>query len=82
MQTRSLELGSGAFDVLSQHFVAEGAAYVPGPQAAGRLIEGSEDVGVVRVFGQLRRGCGEPVGEAGDRLAGDREVFEVRLGFA
>lgn len=31
------------------------------------------------MLGQLWRGGGEPVGEAGDGLVGDREVFEVCL---
>lgn len=32
------------------------------------------------MLGQFRCGGGDPVGEAGDGLAGDREVFEVCLG--
>jgi len=36
--------------------------------------------GVVRVPGQARREGREPVGEAGDGLAGDREVLQVHLG--
>jgi hypothetical protein len=36
------------------------------------VVEGGEDVGVVRVLGQVRRDGREPVGEAGDGLAGDR----------
>ncbi|MFG3137130.1 hypothetical protein ACGFZA_13060 [Streptomyces sp. NPDC048211] len=32
------------------------------------------------MLGQVRRAGREPVGEAGDGLAGDREVFEVDLG--
>lgn len=32
------------------------------------------------MFWQVRRGGGESVGEAGDGLAGDREVLEVGLG--
>ncbi|MEU2212250.1 hypothetical protein AB0B95_33575 [Streptomyces hygroscopicus] len=34
------------------------------------------------MLGQFRRGGGDPAGEAGDGLAGDREVPEVCLGLA
>lgn len=44
------------------------------------MVEGGEDAGVVQVLGQVRRDGREPVGEAGDGLAGDREVLQVRLG--
>ncbi|MFJ8111389.1 hypothetical protein [Streptomyces sp. NPDC096132] len=70
---QALQLGPGAFDVLRQRFTAEEPADVLGSQGAGRLVEGGEDARVVRVVGQLGRGCGEPVSEAGDGLAGDRE---------
>ncbi|XUL85318.1 hypothetical protein ACQ86D_00305 [Streptomyces galilaeus] len=32
------------------------------------------------MLGQVRRDGRDPVGEAGDGLAGDREVLQVRLG--
>jgi hypothetical protein len=59
---QAFQLGPGAFDVLRQHVVAESLADVLGPQEVGRVVEDSEDAWLVRVFGQLRRGCGEPVG--------------------
>ncbi|WP_217135707.1 hypothetical protein, partial [Streptomyces sp. AC558_RSS880] len=60
--------------------MAEGFADVLGPQRSGRPVEDGEDARVVRMLGRLRWGCGEPVGEAGDGLAGDREVLQVHLG--
>ncbi|MFE2785319.1 ANTAR domain-containing protein [Streptomyces massasporeus] len=39
-----------------------------------RRFDACEDAGAVRVLGQLRQGCREPIGKAGDGLAGDREV--------
>ncbi|GHJ26896.1 hypothetical protein TPA0910_13290 [Streptomyces hygroscopicus subsp. sporocinereus] len=60
--------------------MAEGLADVLGPQWSRSLVENGEDAGVVRMLGQFRRGGGDPVGEAGDGLAGDREVLEVCLG--
>ncbi|GLV79192.1 hypothetical protein Shyhy02_71920 [Streptomyces hygroscopicus subsp. hygroscopicus] len=59
--------------------MAEDLADVRGPQWSGRLVEHREDASVVRMPGQFRWGCGEPVGQAGDSLAGDREVLEVCL---
>jgi hypothetical protein len=77
---QAFQLCAGAFDVLRQQCVAEGFADVLGPQRSGRPVEDGEDARVVRVFWQVRRGGGEPVGETGDGLAGDREVLQVRLG--
>jgi hypothetical protein len=74
------QLGAGAFDVLRQQFVTEGFADVLGPQRPGRVVEGGEDAGVVRMLGQGRCDGREPVGKAGDGLAGDREMLQVRLG--
>lgn len=44
------------------------------------MVEDGEDAAVVRALGQVRRDGREPVGEAGDGLASDREVLQVRLG--
>jgi hypothetical protein len=41
------------------------------------VVEGVEDAGVVRVSWRVRCGGGEPVGAAGDGLAGDREMLQV-----
>ncbi len=76
---QAFELGAGAFDVLRQQFVVEGFAHVPGPKWSGRVVEDTEDAGVVRVLGQVRWDGREPVGEGGDGLPRDREVFEVGL---
>lgn len=43
----AFQLGGGTFDVLRQQFVVEGFAGVTGPEGAGSLVEGGEDVGVI-----------------------------------
>ncbi|MEU2353527.1 hypothetical protein [Streptomyces misionensis] len=80
---QAFQLGAGAFDVLRQRFVIEGFADAAGSEGAGGFVEDGEDAGVVRVLGQVRRvGLdGNPVGEGRDGLPGDRQVFEVGLGF-
>lgn len=79
---RRLSLARAPFDVLRQQFVVEGLADVASPEGADGLVEEGEDAGVVRGFGHAGRGGlgGQPVGEGGDGLPGDREVFEVGLG--
>lgn len=77
---QAFQLGAGAFDVLRQQLVAESLADVPRPLWSGRVVEGVEDAGVVRVLGQVRWGSGKPVGEAGDGGAGDREMLQMGLG--
>ncbi|MDX3326937.1 hypothetical protein [Streptomyces sp. NPDC008312] len=69
---------------LGQQFVVEGFADIASPKRVGGLIEDGEDAEVVRVLGQIRHGDlgGDPVGEGGDGLPGDREVFDVGLGLS
>ncbi|GLV76364.1 hypothetical protein Shyhy02_43640 [Streptomyces hygroscopicus subsp. hygroscopicus] len=62
--------------------MAEGLADGLGSQWSGGLVEHGEGGGSpgARAVPAGRRGGGDRVGEVGDGLAGDREVFEVCLG--